>query len=121
MNELDKEFINLYNNTTLPVRKIRVELGLSQYEYYKLRNHLKEFLHLRRWSNKKKTNNQDVKNYSYCNSVSSFQIRKKGKYYASVKTEKIAKRLVELLEENDWDYSLRDDLKKQAIMEVMSK
>lgn len=117
MTPIEQQFIEYYNETSLPVRKIRVKLGLKQHEYYKLREKLKPYLKQRKWGNHKKTI-KNTKNYSYCNLTKSFQIKKKGVYYGCCKTEKQAQRMVELFNENNWNVNLKDEVKKQAIQEA---
>ena len=115
----EQEFIDLCNNTDLSLRIIRRRFGLKYNDFLKLRNRLIEEGKIQpRTFRRKKNTPHKVLNYSYCNTTKTYQIRKKSKYYGCFKNEKQARRFVELLRENDWDYNLKDELKEQVLMEV---
>lgn len=111
----ETEFIQLYNNYDIPVRKIRRKLNLSHNDFYKLRTKLIQQgkIEPRPFKRQKRQKHQP-KWYSYSHSTQDFKIWRNNKYYGSVKTLKQAQRFVELLNENNWDYSLRYELKKQV-------
>lgn len=115
----EQEFIKLCNNPNISLRIIRRRFGLKYNDFVKIRNRLIEEGKIQpRTFRRKKNTPHKVLNYSFCNTTQSYQIRKNGKYYGNFKTEKQAQRFVELLRENNWDYNLKEDLKKQVLKEV---
>ena len=114
----EKQFINLYNNHSITTKEIRKILGLEYNEFYKYRKKLQKQGKIKPRNFKRTPKQKETPKY-YClnNCRTSYQIRKKGKYYGCCKTIKQAKRMVELLEENNWNINLRDEIKKQAYKE----
>ena len=113
-----QKFIDLYNNTNLPMRKIRSKLGMTQSQCRETYVSVKPYLHLRKFGNHRKRNRKfEPNNYSYHCLSNSYQVRKNGKYYGSVKTEAMAKRMVELFQECNWDMNKRVEVKKQVLKE----
>ena len=119
MSTIEERFIHLYNNTSMCVPKIKKELNLTHNEYTKLRNSLNQKgLLILRGFKKKRTKKREVKNYSYSNTLKVYDIRKRNRYYGTVKTKEQAERYVELLKQNNWNIEKRWELKLQAIKEV---
>ena len=56
------------------------------------------------------------KHYSYNNHTKHYYIRRKGVYYGIVKTVAQAEKFVELMEECNWDYSKRVEIKKEVML-----
>ena len=107
----EKKFIELYNNTNIPARKIKTQLKLTEWHYTHIRNKLKPYLNLREKGRQRKQKHKPV-NYSYNHSTHNYQIRKNGVYYGSVKSLKEAQRMVELFEANNWDVKSKDKVKE---------
>lgn len=112
----ESEFIELYNNWEIPVRKIRQRLNISHQKFYEIRNKLlKEGKIEPREFKRQKRQRHIPKYYSYSHASDDFKIWRNGNYYGCVKTLNQAKRFVELLEANDWNVELKDELKKEAM------
>ena len=58
---------------------------------------------------------RNPKNYSFDHSTDTFRITRKGKHFGCCKTRKQAERMVELFRECNWDYSMRDEIKRRSV------
>lgn len=116
--DCEKEFIRLYNNYEITVRKIRQKLNISHNEFYNIRTKLvaEGKIKPRPFKRPKRKRHQPVY-YSYSHCSDDFKVWRNGNYYGTVKTLNQAKRFVDLLKEHDWDIRLKDELKQQALKE----
>jgi hypothetical protein len=120
------EFIKLYENRQYTVPDILEEMNIPRNIYKKLRKHCIEenLIRLRRKPNKKKpTYKQAPKHYSctHCKGIEYYAVHKRingvPTYFGTFRKARQAERMVELLEECDWDYSRRYELKEQVMNE----
>ena len=121
------DFVDLYNNRSIPVTKIKSRLKLGTNEYRKLRRDALEegLINLRTkpYNTKKptyKTNPRYVSKSTNGNRdyfIVTKTINGKHVFYGSFKDIRQADRMVELLKECNWDRSKRKELKEQVLNE----
>jgi len=118
-NDLEKyeeNFIEVYNDKSIPACEIPDLLNISKNEYQRLRRNLHDAgkIKLRRASpnkNRKKLKKNKCYSITRSNGYTYYQIVKNREYYCSVKTEAQAKKMVELMEKVDWDKSKMAEIK----------
>ena len=114
---LKSDVERLYNDGVL-VKNIMRELDLNDGKFYEIVRELKaENRLILRTVGQKKQNayKANPKNYYYNRYNDSFQIRRSGVYYGSVKTKSQAERFVELMKECNWDYDKRNEVKQRVV------
>ena len=124
--DLTPDFIELYNNPEITVRKIQEKLNINLGTYRKLRRHCIE----NNYINKRKAHRPKKRTYKtnpkyYCHTVQKgieyyhVQRRLNGEmvHFANFKKAKHAKRMVELLTECNWDKSRAKELKEVVLNE----
>lgn len=121
------DFVDLYNNRSIPVTQIKRLLSLGTNEYRKLRRDAIEegliTLRTKPYHTKKetyKTNPRYVSKSTHGNLeyyIVTKTINGKHVFYGSFKDIRQADRMVELLKECDWDRSKRKELKEQVLNE----
>lgn len=120
MVELECEVERLYNEGVL-VKDIMRTLNLHDGAFYAIVRKLKAEGRLilrtpgqRKWGNQYKTH---PRYYSWNVHTQHFSIVYKHRYYGCVKTANQAERFVELMKECDWDYGMRDEVKRKVMNE----
>ena len=120
MMTLEEEIETQYNNGTL-VKDIMRNLNIHHGEFYRIVRKLKKENRLilrtrgqRKWG---KQYRKTPKHYSWCHGSNHFQIRRNGVYYGCVKTQEQAERFVMLMEDCDWDYTRRKEIKQEVMCE----
>ena len=116
----EQKILELYNKGCT-IREILKTLNISQNEYYKVFCKLRDENLITPRKHRQKNKKKTIKNYSHDNGCKNFHITKNNKYYACVKTEKQAQRMVELFRETDWDYSQRKMIKNKVLEEFNKK
>lgn len=112
--KLFKRFVELYH-TSMRTTEIRDELGVTDTKMKKLRAEaLEKGLITPRnpYARGRPKHKARVKNYGRCGTY--YTIRHKRKYYCSCKTERQARRIVELFEECGWDINEKDRIKAEV-------
>lgn len=115
LNETEYNVLTMYNNNVL-IKDIKKQLHLSHYTYQSIFNKLKQMGLINERPKGKRKNRRKKKGYSYNSHTDTYTVYHAGKYFGCVKTEKQAKRFIELLKGSDWDYSRRDEFKKKAMI-----
>lgn len=117
---LETEVERLYNEGVL-VKDIMRTLNLHDGAFYAIVRKLKaeERLILRTPGQRKQViyDHSNPKYYYRNDYGSSYTIRYNHRYYASVKTRKQAERYVELMKECNWDYTMKDEVKRKVMNE----
>ena len=116
LEKYEEDFIQAYNDPTIPATSIPSKLGLTINEYNRLRNQLHEDgkIELRRrirQRNPKRLKKNKCYSLTRTGWFTYYQIVRNRKYYGTVKTEKQAKKMVELMEKVDWDKSKFNEIK----------
>ena len=124
LEDIQDDFIRLYNDDTVRVQDICDEFGISHSQYTNLLQRLRRRGDIKKVRNphggRKKTRQYSKlhpKNYVYNRKEKTFQVRRNGEYYACFKKESDAKRYVELMRECGWDKSKRWILKEKVLKE----
>ena len=124
LDDIQEDFIRLYNDDRVRVVDICNEFGISRSQYINLLQRLRRRGEITRVRNphagRKKTRQYSKlhpKNYVYNRKEKTFQVRRNGEYYACFKRESDAKRFVELMRECNWDKSKRWTLKDKVLKE----